>query len=101
MRTAQHHTEVKTPADLADCLRAGPFTSIGSYNVYLYTDDGETVSMKGAREAFREEARKIRDNEHGRIAFCDIYWEGPERVCALTGEPCPSTYGDPTSRICW
>ena len=95
MRPAQHHNFIKSPADLADCLRAGPFTSIGSYRVYLWTNEGEIVSFNGAREAFKSECRKILDKESGRIEFCDIYWEGPEYRCAITGEPCPSNYGDP------
>jgi hypothetical protein len=95
MRPAKHHNFIKSPADLADCLRAGPFTSMGSCNVYLWTNGGDIVSFKGARESFKDEAIKILNKDRGAIAFCDIYWEGPTETCAITGEPCPSTYGDP------
>jgi hypothetical protein len=94
MRQAQHHSFIKSPADLADCIRAGSFTSLGSYNVYLYTASGDIVSIEGARSEFKSECQKILTGDRDRIAFCDIYYEGPSLECALTGNACPSTYGD-------
>jgi len=95
MREAQHHREITTVAQLIDCLRAGPFTSVGSYPVYFYTADGDIVSFKGARSEFRIETGKIQRKQRDRIAYCDVYWEGPVLHCVINNEECPSAYGDP------
>lgn len=93
--------EIASVRHLADWLRHGPYaSSVGCYPLVLWTVDGDAVSFAGLRAEFASEARKVRDREPGRIAWCDVYWEGPAETCCLTNEPIESAYGDPDASAC-
>lgn len=87
--------EITTVRQLADWLRHGPYTSVGSYPLVFWTVDGDAVSFAGLRSEFASEARKLRNHDRSRIGWCDIYWEGPAETCVITNKPIESAYGDP------
>jgi len=79
-----------------DALRAGPYTSVGCYPVFVLLTDGSTLSHSAALENVWEIARSTRDG-YGCWEFeaADINWEEPELYCDQTGERIESAYAEP------
>jgi hypothetical protein len=80
-------------------LRAGVYTSIGSYPTYFWTKQGETVSHAGVRAELLSYARATRDGkprgDFGPIAGIEANWENPNLICDVTFERIPSAYAEP------
>lgn len=86
---AQQITSVR---EFFAALRAGRYTSIGSYPVFFVTYDGNTVSYPAARERACDEGRAIRDNVDSRIVAVEVNWENTDLVCCHSGEHIESAY---------
>ena len=89
-----HHTEIRTLADLKATLRAGAYTHLGCYPLYFLTADGDTLSFDGVRQDWRTIVWDYNNLPRQRIVACDVNWEDVDMICAITGEPIPSAYGD-------
>ena len=79
-------------------LREGPWAWPGGYPVAFLAENGDVVSWEAVRASWRDVARAhIRSAPWDEWALaCEfIHWEGPAYVCAVTGKPIPSAYGDP------
>jgi hypothetical protein len=84
-------------------LRAGKFTSIGSYPTYFLTADGEALSYEAVRKNLWQVARATRDyptqkwnmdvRQWAVIGF-DVNWENPDLTCAHTGKRIESAYAE-------
>jgi len=85
---------INTVHEFFEALRAGRYTSIGSYPVYFVTHDGETISYPAARERASDEGRAIRDNNDSRIVAVEVNWESTDLVCCHSGEHIESAYTD-------
>lgn len=92
----QHHSAIASVADLKATLRAGSYTSLGCYPLYLLTHDGEPLSFEAARAEFRQIAYAIQHklNDGWRVVACDVNYEDVDLVCAHTGKPIPAAYGE-------
>jgi hypothetical protein len=88
-------TRINTPRELFEAIAHGDFSSVGGYTLVLYTHGGDSMHPSCARKEAFSEARKVRDREHDRVAFHDVYWEGPAMECVHCSEPIESAYGDP------
>jgi hypothetical protein len=88
--------QINTVREFLDCLRAGPFTSVGSYPTFFLTDDGGVLSHKTAREEVWQIARAIRDGERNgwRVVGFDVNWEDPELFDDHSGERIESAYAE-------
>lgn len=91
---------IKTPKDLADALKQGPYTSVGGYPVFFYTRDGETLSYKTVKKNFKEIVRGMKNNDFestlGRwdVIGVDVNWEDPEMYDDESGERIKSAYAE-------
>lgn len=86
-----------TVQDFLNGLENGPFTSLGGYPVYLVMADGECLSFDAAKSEAALIIAAITENDTTGgwlpLGF-DINWEDTDLVCAHTGNPIPSAYGD-------
>lgn len=81
--------------DLLAWVKAGRYTSIGSYPVFFLMGDGEAVSY----DAVVAELDRIREGfEDGEaewtVVGAEINWENPELYCGHTGERIESAYAE-------
>jgi hypothetical protein len=88
--------EINNTLQLRATLRAGAYTSLGSYPLVLYTADGATLHFKCAREQYRQISDAIRHkcNSGWRVTFCDVNYDDTAMTCAHCNEPIESAYGD-------
>lgn len=86
---------ITTVRDFLTALRAGPFTSVGSYPVFFVLGDSEAICFAEAKRNALSFARAIRDKEPDRPTCAAINWEDPELYCELTGERIESAYAEP------
>ncbi len=92
--------EIASVGDLKAALRHGQFTNVGGYPLYFVASDGEALSFEAARENFRQIVDSIanRHNDGWRIVGLDVNYEDEDLVCAHTGKPIPSAYGEAKER---
>lgn len=90
------HTRIKTVADLKATIRHGEFAFPGGYPLYFVTSDGASLSFETARAEFQQIADSIRHgiNDGWRIVACVVNYEDSELVCAHSGKPIDSAYGE-------
>jgi hypothetical protein len=88
--------DIESCADLKATLRAGRYTDLGCYPLYFLASDGESLSFEAVRDNLRiiMGAIQSRDDSGWRVVACDVNWEDSEMVCAHTGKPIESAYGD-------
>lgn len=93
---SQAFTEITDTHQLRATLRHGAFAWPGGYPLYFITSDGETLSFEGVRENLCSvlDAIATRSNNGWRVVACDTNWENTGLVCAETGKPIPSAYGE-------
>lgn len=61
------------------------YTEVGGYTIAYYTGCGECVCNKCATTW---------ENEHDKITFADVYWEGPTLSCIECNCDIESSYGE-------
>ncbi len=92
--------------ELIRALRAGKFTSIGSYPTYFIAHDGGTLSHEAIRENLWQVARATRDYPTNKwnldlrqwaIYSVEVNWEDPDLYCDHTGERIESAYAEEES----
>jgi hypothetical protein len=90
------HQEIDTVADLKATIRAGKYAWPGLYPMYFITSDGAALSFEAVEQEFSQVAYAVRHklNDGWRVVGCDINYEDNELVCAHTGEPIESAYGE-------
>jgi allophanate hydrolase subunit 1 len=88
--------DIKTVHDLRRALRAGPYAWPGGYPLYFVADDAQALSFRTVRENLRRvlESVAYRENDGWRVVAIEVNYEDNELVCAHTGEPIESAYGD-------
>lgn len=84
--------QITSVSEFFAALRAGRYTSVGSYPVFFVTHDGETISYPAARERAADEGRAIRDLDDSRIVAVEVNWESTDLVCCHSGEHIESAY---------
>jgi hypothetical protein len=81
--------------DVKSAIRE-PYAWPGGYPLYVLMNDGEALSIEAAKENWRSicwsTLHKSRDGWDA--AGVDINWEDTNLVCAHTGKPIESAYGD-------
>lgn len=83
--------------ELKDALRNGPYVWPGGYPCYFITADCEALSFDAVRDNFRLVLNAVRHpgtDDQWRVIGVDVNWEDETLVCAHTGEPIPSAYGE-------
>lgn len=87
---------IRTTKDLKERLRAGRYTSIGSYPLFFVTFDGAALSFETVRENLREVFSAIRDerNDGWRVCYCAVNWENPALFCEHSGKRIESAYAE-------
>jgi hypothetical protein len=91
-----------TVKELMRDLRAGKFTSIGSYPTFFVTTDGEALSHEAVRENLWQVARATRDYDahcapdlaQWALIGADVNWENPDLRCGHTGKRIESAYAE-------
>lgn len=80
--------------EVCQALRAGKYTSPGSYPTFFLTSDGDCLSHEAVRENIYQVGRSTRvgTNDGWRIEACDINWEDEDMVCAHTGKSIECAY---------
>lgn len=83
-------------------LRAGKFTSVGSYPTYFVTADGEALSHEAVRENLWLVARATRErakwgafhheDSQWAVICAEVNWEDADLCCAHTGKPIECAY---------
>lgn len=96
---SHHFSKIENVSQLKAVLRAGEWTSVGCYPLYLIMEDGETMSFKYARENFAAICADMRAKPDihvtgWRVVACEVNYEDADMVCCGSGEPIPSAYGD-------
>lgn len=95
---SRHFRRIENAAQLKATLRAGSFSDLGGYPLYLICADGEVLSFEAARDNLREclgaYATGARD---WRVVACEINYEDSSLYCAHTGERIPPTYAEDES----
>ena len=90
------HAPPGTVAWFLQSLRAGRYTSVGSYPLFWLASGGKTLSHDACKANAGRIARSIRDgsNDGWRVVACDVNWEDASMFCALTGERIESSYAE-------
>ena len=91
---------ISTPWDLRAEVKNGGHAWPGGYPIVLVCADGEMASVaalarKENRDALRRAMADIQYRANERPMYAWVYFEGPDAVCAYTGEIIESAYGDP------
>jgi hypothetical protein len=96
VRTRRERAPLGTVAWLMGCLKAGRFTSVGSYPTYFLTSDGATLSHQAVRDNLLAIVRSIRSNANDGWRVCDmgINWENPGLYCEHIGDRIESAYAE-------
>jgi hypothetical protein len=91
-----HFTAITNTREFRATLRAGKYTSLGSYPIYFYTSDGAALCWDCAREEYKQISQSIREksSERGwRVVGCDINYENNDLTCDNCSKPIESAYG--------
>ncbi len=69
----------------------------GGYPIYTIMSDGELMCAECARANYRQISNATRhgDRDGWAAIGAEVYWEGPDELCAQCGAMLPSAYGDP------
>lgn len=87
---------INTLSELKATLRNGPYAWPGGYPIVLYLEDGEPCTFKAVLGDWRRVVSDMLDGfGEWRVVGCDIYYEGPPLICAISGDLIESAYGDP------
>lgn len=91
-----HHRDIETVADLKATLRAGAFTSLGSYPLFFHTSDGGALKFSTVRDELRQVIWSIQNkcNDGWRVIGCQINYENNDLYDDHTGDKIESAYGD-------
>jgi hypothetical protein len=91
-----HRRDIHNSIDLRATLRAGKYTSLGCYPVFLITSDCCALCMDCARAEYRNVSRAIREkfNDGWRVTNCEVNYEDKELYCDHCSQPIESAYGD-------
>jgi hypothetical protein len=77
-----------------------PYTSVGSYPVYVLLNEDGMICPGCARDCYREISRSTRERSHDGWRLADmpvtVFWEGNE-TCSHCSKQLDSAYGDPDS----
>lgn len=79
-------------------LRLPTYTMMGSYPIFYYTRDMETLCSDCATTDYFEWLYSLNTCDgwqHDPPVTCDVYWEGPPENCAGCNKVLESAYGDP------
>jgi len=89
-----HAGQIETVAQLKATLRAGSYTGVGGYPLYLICDDGEALCFECARKNAAQIMPAIADKDRGgwRVVACDVNYESTID-CSNCNAPIPSAYG--------
>jgi hypothetical protein len=82
--------------DLRNFIRSNGYAWPGGYPCALLMLDGEVLDARAARENYKLILRATRDGDRSdwcAVAFF-IHWEGEPLVCAHSGRPIESAYGE-------
>lgn len=92
---SRHHNTINSLADLKATLRAGRYTSVGSYPLFFITSDGACLTFQTVRDEWSNIVGAHLNNDRSsgwHIAACDVHYEG-ELHDDHTGELIESAYG--------
>lgn len=92
----RQHRDINTVADLKATIRAGRYTSVGSYPCYFVTSDGAALSFEAVEQEFSQVAYAVRHktNDGWRVIYCAINYEDRELRCSHTNKPIESAYSE-------
>lgn len=90
---------ISSIAEFRAAMRQGPYAWPGGYPLFWLMADGEACAFdvaKTERRAFLEALRDrdIRPRDSWLPVALEVNWEDSELVCAHTGKPIESAYGD-------
>lgn len=90
-----HFREIKTVAQLKATLRAGKYTDLGGYPLYLITSDGGALSFESARKNFKSVVDSIKNNHNDgwRVVACDVNYENDDLYCDHSNQKIDSACG--------
>jgi hypothetical protein len=77
-------------------LRNGPYCWPGGYPCFFIMSDGEALSFAAAKDNAKTIIRAIRDKSRcgWRVEGFTVNWEDTDLICAHTGQPIESAYGE-------
>lgn len=88
---------INSICDFRKAMRQGNYAWPGGYPLYFVMSDGESLSIKSARENIKEILIALRDND-GRSgwkpAALEINCEDTSLYCSHSNEKIESAYGD-------
>lgn len=89
--------DISNTQDLRATLRAGRYTSLGSYPLYFLLSDGGALCFDCARKEYRHvsEAMRERSNNGWRITHCDVNYEDADLFCDNCATRIESAYAEP------
>lgn len=96
-----HCQTINTSFDLRQTLRAGRYTSLGSYPVFLYTSDGAALCWECCRKEYRQVSTAIREKSSDgfRVVGCEINYEDDDLMCDHCSKPIESAYGENHAQV--
>jgi hypothetical protein len=86
---------ITTVRQLIQALRAGKYTSMGSYPTYFIAADGEALSHEAVQANIMQVGRAIQGRNperQWRVIAVDVNWEDEALYCADTGERIECAY---------
>jgi len=88
------HARIETTHDLRATLRAGRFTSVGGYPLFLYTSDGAALCFNCATKEYRQLSTEIREDTNCgfRVVGVEINYEDATLTCDHCSKPIESAY---------
>jgi hypothetical protein len=91
-----HVETINTSHDLRATLRAGKYTSLGSYPVFYITGDGESMCHDCVHFHYRDVSRAVREHSRNgwRVDACVVNWEETDMQCAHCNQLIPAAYGE-------
>lgn len=91
-----HVREINDTHALRAALRAGKYTSLGSYPVFYIVSDGESLCVNCVRENYRVISSAVRERSRDgwRVIACDVNYEDITMTCAHCGQLIESAYGE-------
>ena len=94
LRYRMHCRDIEDTRDLRATLRAGKYTSLGSYPVFLMTSDSACLCLDCARAEYRSISASVRHrtNDGWRVVACDVNYES-ELYCEHCSKQIESAYG--------
>lgn len=89
-----HCVEIASTRDMRATLRAGKYTLMGSYPVYLVTSDGACLCMDCARKEYRQVSYAVRHslNDGWRVVSCSVNYEDDQLTCDHCSKMIESAY---------